>query len=84
MTSDTVGKSTVSPLIAAGSRFSVGTAEPVGQGLSPVDLRSFLLQGAEPLSVCASGMGGTPKQTTPYDGNPGEESEDFTLPDFSP
>lgn len=76
-------KETVSPLIAAGSRFSVGTTEPVGQ-LSPVHLRSFLLRGAEPLAVCASRMGPTPKQTTPYDGNPGEESEDFNLPDFSP
>ncbi|MPZ67707.1 MAG: hypothetical protein GEU83_20190 [Pseudonocardiaceae bacterium] len=79
-----VANATVSPLIAAGSRFPVGTAEPMGQGLSPIDLRSFLLRGAEPLAVCVSGMGSTPKQTTPYDGNPGEESEDFTLPDFSP
>lgn len=36
--------STVSPLIAAGSQFPVGTLEPTpesGDGLSPVELRSF-------------------------------------------
>lgn len=74
----------ISPLTAAGSRFSAGVAEPVGEELSRVELRSFLLQGAEPLAACTPGMEATPRQTTPYDGNPGEESEDFNQPDFSP
>ena len=40
---------TVSPVIAAGSRFPVGAEEPVCEdGLSPLERRSFLLRGAEP------------------------------------
>jgi hypothetical protein len=38
----------ISPLIAAGSRFPVGTGEPeTDEQLSPTELRSLLLRGAE-------------------------------------
>jgi hypothetical protein len=77
---------TVSPVIAAGSRFPVGAEEPVcEEGLSPVERRSFLLRGAEPVGLGAyPRAGATPKTTTGYDGQPGKESEDFNLPDFAP
>ena len=77
---------TVSPVIAAGSRVPVGVEEPVcEEGLSPVERRSFLLWGAEPVGVCAYPRAGTtPKTTTGYDGEPDKESEDFNLPDFAP
>lgn len=76
----------VSPLIAAGSRFPVGTDEPATEeGLSPVDRRSFLLRGARLVPACAYPQAGaTPKTTTGYDGEPGKESEDFNQPDFAP
>lgn len=80
--------STVSPLIAAGSQFPVGTLEPSpesGHGLSPIELRSFLLRTAEPVGVCPHPTAGaTPKTTTGYDGEPERESEDFNQPDFHP
>lgn len=73
----------ISPLIAAGSRFPVGTGEPVDSGqLCPEHLRSFLLRGAE--SVQHTPFDATPQTTTGYDGTPDDESEDFNQPDFSP
>ena len=46
----------INPLIAAGSRFPVGTGQPdADEELSPIELRSFLLRGAEsvpPLPLC--------------------------------
>jgi hypothetical protein len=78
---------TVSPLIAAGSRFPVADDyEPARDDeLSPPENRAFLLRFAEPVAVAGYGtQASTPKQTTGYDGDPGKESEDFTLPDFAP
>jgi hypothetical protein len=75
-----------SPLIAAGSRFPVGTAEDHARdGLSARHRRSFLLRFAEPIKPCQyPTSGATPKTTTGYDGKPDEESEDFNEPDFHP
>lgn len=75
----------MSPLIAAGSRFPVGTGEPeAGECLSPVGLRSFLLRGAESIQYSPYSMGATPKTTTGYDGTKDDQSEEFNQPDFSP
>ncbi len=75
----------ISPLIAAGSRFPVGTGQPDSeQELSPVHLRSFLLRGAESVHSSPYVMGATPKTTSGYDGTRDDESEEFNQPDFSP
>lgn len=78
----------VSPLIAAGSQFPVGSTEPEparDTALSPRERRSFLLRAAVPLRPAAHPQAGsTPKTTTGYDGEPERESEDFNLPDFQP
>ncbi|MGI9001554.1 MAG: hypothetical protein ACR2GH_07785 [Pseudonocardia sp.] len=75
----------ISPLIAAGSRFPVGTGEPeVAEQISPVVLRSFLMRGAESVRHSPYTMGATPKTTSGYDGTRDDESEEFNQPDFSP
>lgn len=75
----------VSPLIAAGSRFPVGTGAPqVTEQISPVALRSFLMRGAESVQHSLYTMGATPKTTSSYDGTRDDESEEFNQPDFSP
>ncbi len=75
----------ISPLIAAGSRFPVGTGDPGDPtALSPVPLRTFLMRGAEPSTHSPARPGGTPKATTGYDGTRDDDSEEFTQPDFSP
>lgn len=74
----------ISPLIAAGSRFPVGTGEPDSvEELSPIHLRSFLLRGAESIHHRLH-AGATPKTTSSYDGTEDDESEEFNAPDFSP
>ena len=74
----------ISPLIAAGSRFPVGTGEPdTAEQLSPIHLRSFLLRGAESIQHVPY-AGATPKTTSSYDGTEDDESEEFNAPDFSP
>ena len=74
----------ISPLIAAGSRFPVGTGEPESaEDLSPIHLRSFLLRGAESIQHSPY-SGATPKTTSSYDGTEDDESEEFNQPDFSP
>ena len=75
----------ISPLIAAGSRFPVGTGQPDdAEMLSPVEQRSFLLRGAESVQHLPYAAGATPKTTTGYDGTKDDESEEFNQPDFSP
>lgn len=75
----------ISPLIAAGSRFPVGTGQPESQEeLSPIHLRSFLLRGAESVHHTPYADGATPKTTSGYDGTRDDESEEFNQPDFSP
>lgn len=75
----------ISPLIAAGSRFPVGTGEPENEvQLSPVELRSFLLRGAESVQHSPYAEGATPKTTSGYDGTKDDQSEEFNQPDFSP
>lgn len=75
----------ISPLIAAGSRFPVGTGQPdAGEELSPIQLRSFLLRGAESIHSSPYADGATPKVTSGYDGTRDDESEEFNQPDFSP
>lgn len=75
----------ISPLIAAGSRFPVGTGEPEStEGLSPINLRSFLLRGAESIQHSPHADGATPQTTSGYDGTRDDESEEFNQPDFSP
>jgi hypothetical protein len=75
----------ISPLIAAGSRFPVGSGEPDSdEALSPVERRSFLLRGAESVRQRPYTMGATPKTTSSYDGTRDDESEEFNQPDFSP
>lgn len=75
----------ISPLIAAGSRFPVGTGEPdTAEQLSPIALRSFLLRGAESIHHSPYEMGATPKSTSGYDGTKDDQSEEFNQPDFSP
>jgi hypothetical protein len=75
----------ISPLIAAGSRFPVGTGEPeTDQQLSLVEQRSFLLRGAESIHHSPYTMGATPKTTSGYDGTQDDQSEEFNQPDFSP
>ena len=75
----------ISPLIAAGSRFPVGTGQPDDQQqLSPVAMRSFLLRGAESIHHSPHADGGTPKTTSGYDGTKDDQSEEFNAPHFSP
>jgi hypothetical protein len=75
----------ISPLIAAGSRFPVGTGEPgTDEQLSPVEQRSFLLRGAESIQHSPYADGATPKTTSSYDGTKDDESEEFNQPDFAP
>lgn len=75
----------ISPLIAAGSRFPVGTGQPDShEELSPIHLRSFLLRGAESVHHTPYADGATPKTTSGYDGTRDDESEEFNQPDFSP
>lgn len=75
----------ISPLIAAGSRFPVGTGEPeTAERLSPVGRRSFLLRGAESIQHSPYADGATPKTTSGYDGTKDDQSEEFNQPDFSP
>ncbi len=75
----------ISPLIAAGSRFPVGKGEPEGsEDLVPVELRSFLLRGAESVHHSPYAEGATPKTTSGYDGTEDDQSEEFNQPDFSP
>ncbi len=55
----------ISPLIAAGSRFPVGTGNPDDEvTLSPVEDRAFLLRGAESSRHSPVRMGATPKATS--------------------
>jgi hypothetical protein len=75
----------ISPLIAAGSRFPVGTGQPDADGeLSPIEFRSFLLRGAESVRHSPYADGATPQATSGYDGTRDDESEEFNQPDFSP
>lgn len=75
----------ISPLIAAGSRFPVGTGNPDDPAeLSPVEHRTFLMRGAEPSRHSPVRMGATPKATSGYDGTENDDSEEFNQPDFSP
>jgi hypothetical protein len=75
----------ISPLIAAGSRFPVGTGESeTEEWLSPIERRSFLLRGAESIHHSPYEMGATPKTTSGYDGTKDDQSEEFNQPDFSP
>ncbi len=75
----------ISPLIAAGSRFPVGTGNPDGPAeLSPVQHRTFLMRGAELARHSPVRMGATPKATSSYDGTEDDDSEEFNQPDFSP
>lgn len=75
----------ISPLIAAGSRFPVGTGNPDDPtALSPVHCRTFLMRGAEPSQHSPVRMGATPKATSGYDGTKDDDSEEFNQPDFSP
>lgn len=75
----------ISPLIAAGSRFPVGTGNPDDPAeLSPVARRTFLMRGAEPSRHSPVRMGATPKATSAYDGTDKDDSEEFNQPDFSP
>jgi len=75
----------ISPLIAAGSRFPVGTGQPdAAEELSPVHLRSFLLRGAESIQSSPYADGATPQTTSGYDGTRDDQSEEFNQPDFSP
>ena len=75
----------ISPLIAAGSRFPVGTGNPgTAAVLGPVQSRTFLLRGAEPSRHSPDRMGATPKATSSYDGTEDDDSEEFNQPDFSP
>ena len=75
----------ISPLIAAGSRFPVGTGNPDGPAvLSPVQRRTLLMRGAEPSRHSPVRMGATPKATSSYDGTEDDDSEEFNQPDFSP
>jgi hypothetical protein len=75
----------ISPLIAAGSRFSVSTGQPdTDEELSPIHLRSFLLRGAESIHSSPYAEDATPKVTTGYDGTRDDQSEEFNQPDFSP
>lgn len=75
----------ISPLIAAGSRFPVGSGEPESdEWLSPIGQRSFLLRGAESIQHSPYDMGATPKTTSGYDGTEDDQSEEFNQPDFSP
>ena len=75
----------ISPLIAAGSRFPVGTGNPDGRAeLRPVQHRTFLMRGAEPSRRNPVPMGATPKATSSYDGTEDDDSEEFNQPDFSP
>ena len=75
----------ISPLIAAGSRFPVGTGQPDSEeDLSPIQLRSFLLRGAESVRHSPYADGATPQTITGYDGTRDDESEEFNQPDFSP
>lgn len=75
----------ISPLIAAGSRFPVGTGNPDDDAvLGPVERRTFLLRGAEPSQHSPDRMGATPKTTSGYDGTRDDDSEEFNHPDFSP
>lgn len=77
--------SAISPLIAAGSRFPVGTGQPdTDEELSPIHLRSFLLRGAESIHSSPYAEDATPKVTTGYDGTRDDQSEEFNQPDFSP
>lgn len=74
----------ISPLIAAGSRFPVGTGNPDDPtALSPVQRRTFLMRGAEPSPHSPVRMGATPKATSGYDGTKDDDSEEFNAPDFS-
>jgi len=75
----------ISPLIAAGSRFPVGTGQPESdEDLSPVHRRAFLLRGVESMHSSPYEDGATPQTTSGYDGTRDDESEEFNQPDFSP
>lgn len=76
----------ISPLIAAGSRFPVGSGNPEQEHnqLSALGSRSFLLRGAESVQHSPYEFGATPKTTSGYDGTRDDESEEFNQPDFSP
>lgn len=75
----------ISPLIAAGSRFPVGTGNPDAAAvLTSVGRRAFLLRGAESVHHSPYAMGATPKTTSGYDGTEDDQSEEFNQPDFSP